>query len=115
MIRATPPPTNNAGALGEDLWWVNADRSLWMRSATGPWHVGYNQKNMMLKPSGVRPTIAGVRIDAASPPMDVKWVPQLGAEFQTMGLTFATAGCWKITATAGDRTLEFVANVQPQP
>jgi len=115
MVRATPPPTNNAGPLDEGPWWVNADRSLWMRSATGPWHSGYNQKNMMIKPSGVKPTIVGTRIDATEPPMDVKWVPQLRAEFQTMGLGFASDGCWKITATAGDRALEFVTRVRLEP
>lgn len=115
MIRSIPPRANNAGSLGEGSWWVNADRSLWIGSATGPWHAGYNQKNMMIRPSGVRPTLAGVRIDGSSQPMRVRWVPQLGAEFQTMGLTFASAGCWKITATAGDRTLEFVVSVRPPP
>jgi len=110
-VEAQPPPTNNAGPLGSGPWWVNADRSLWMQSATGKWHVGYNQKNMMIKPSGVRPTIAGVRIDGPSSPMEVRWVPQLAAEFQTMGLTFANAGCWKISATAGDRRLEVIVRI----
>jgi hypothetical protein len=114
-IRATPPPTNNAGSLDDGPWWVNADRTLWMRSATGPWHAGYNQKNMMIKPTAVRPTISGTRIDAAAPPMDVRWVPQLDYEFQTMGLTFSTEGCWRITATAGDRELSFVTIVRPRP
>jgi hypothetical protein len=59
-----------------------------MQSATGPWHAGYNQKNMMIKPTGLTPTISGTRIDAAAPPMDVRWVPQRRAEFQTLGLTF---------------------------
>jgi hypothetical protein len=52
-------------------------------------------------------------VDAASPPMQVKWVPQLDAEFQTMGLEVPTAGCWTITGTAGDHTLQFIANVAP--
>jgi len=112
--RATPPPTNNAGVLGDGPWWVNADRTLWMQSATGAWHTGYNQKNMMIKPTGVRPTISGTRIDAPAPPMGVRWVPQLEAEFQTMGLTFPTEGCWKITAAAGDRELSFITIVRPQ-
>ncbi len=112
MIRATPPQANNADPLGEGLWWINDDRSIWMQSWTGPWHVGYNHKNMMLKPSGIKPTLAGSRTDAPAPPMEAKWVPQLRAEIQTMGLTFPSKGCWKITATAGDRTLEFVARVR---
>ena len=115
MVRATPPPTNNADPLGEGLWWVNSDRSLWMQSATGPWHAGYNPKNIMLKPTGVKPTLSGTRIDAPAPLMEVKWVPQLRAEIQTMGLTFPSDGCWKITAAAGDRTLEFVARVRLRP
>jgi hypothetical protein len=115
IVRATPPPANNADPLGEGLWWVNADRSLWMESATGPWHAGYNQKNILLKPTGVLPTISGTRIDGTAAPMDVRWVPQLRAELQTMGLTFPSEGCWKITAAAGDRTLEFVARVRPLP
>ena len=112
-VRATPPPTSNAGALDDGPWWVNADRTLWMRSATGPWHAGYNQKNIILKSTGVTPAISGTRIDAPAPPMAVKWVPQLRAEFQTMGLTFPAEGCWKITATAGDREMSFVTRVRP--
>jgi hypothetical protein len=114
MVRATPPQPRDAGGLGESLWWVSADRSIWLKSWTGPWHVGYNQKNMMLKPSGITPTISGTRIDASAPPMEVRWVPQRG-DLQTMGLTFPTDGCWKITATAGDHKLEFVTHVRLQP
>ncbi len=40
--------------------------------------------------------------------------PQLRAEFQTMGLAFASEGCWKITATAGDRTLDVVTRVRTE-
>ena len=69
----------------------------------------------MVKPAGVKPMIAGARIDAAAAPMRVKWVPQLHAEFQTMGVTFTTEGCWKITATAGDRTLDVVTRVRLLP
>jgi hypothetical protein len=115
MIHATPPPTNNAGTLDEGSWWVNEDKTLWLRSATGPWRIGYNRKNQMVKPSGVKPTITGTRIDAIAAPMDVKWVPQSDAEFQTMGLTFASEGCWKITVTAGGRTLDFITRVRPLP
>ena len=111
-LRATPPPTNNAGPLGDGPWWVNADRTLWMQSATGPWHAGYNQKNMMVKPADVRPAMSGMRIDRPAPPMEVKWVPQLHAEFQTMGLTFPTEGCWKVTATVGAHELSFVSAVR---
>ena len=114
-VRATPPPTNNAGSLGDGPWWVNADRTLWMQSATGPWHAGYNQKNMMVKPAGAAPTIAGTRIDAPAPPMEVRWVPQVHAEFQTMGLTFPADGCCKVTATTGDQQISFVTIVWPGP
>jgi len=44
----------------------------------------------------------------------VRWVPQLDFEFQTMGLTFPTEGCWRITAAAGDRELSFVTIVRPR-
>jgi len=44
--------------------------------------------------------------------MEVKWVPQLHAEFQTMGLTFPTEGCWKVTATVGAHELSFVSAVR---
>ena len=115
MILATPPPTNNAGTLGVGPWWVNTDRTLWVQSATGPWHAGYNQKNMMVKPTGVTPAISGTRIDAPAPPMEVRWVPQLHFEFQTMGLRFPTEGCWKITATAGSHELSFITAVWPRP
>ena len=114
-LRATPPPANNAGPLGDGPWWVNTDRTLWMQSATGPWHAGYNQKNMMVKPADVRPAMSGTRIDGPAPPMEVKWVPQLHAEFQTMALTFPMEGCWKVTATAGAHELSFVTTVRGRP
>ena len=114
-VRTAPPRLKDVMPLGDGPWWINADRTLWMWSATGPWHAGYNQKNMMVKPAGVTPTISGTRIDAPAPPMEVRWVPQLRGEFQTMGLTFPTAGCWKVTAKAGDRELSFIAIVRPRP
>ena len=115
MVRATPPPTNNAGQVGEGLWWVNKERTIWIASATGPWHLGLNQKNMMIKPSGVGLYVSGTRIDASALPADVQTVPQIRYEFQTMGITFPAEGCWKITATAGDYELEFVTRVRLLP
>jgi hypothetical protein len=114
-LRATPPAANNAGSPGDGPWWVNTDRTLWLQSATGPWHAGYNQKNMMVKPADVKPALSGTRIDGPASPMGVKWVPQLHAEFQTMGLTFPTEGCWKVTATAGTHELSFFTVVRPSP
>ena len=115
MIRATPPPTRNAGTLHDGPWWVNAERTIWIASATGPWHAGLNRKNAMVKPSGAGLSVSATRIDASASAAEVRTVPQVADEFQTMSIAFPADGCWAIKATTGDHTLEFVTRVRLVP
>jgi hypothetical protein len=56
--------------------------------------------------------ITGRRLDAPGPPLRADIPGGYGlTDFQATGLIFPTAGCWRVTATAGDATLSFVTLV----
>jgi hypothetical protein len=56
--------------------------------------------------------VSGERLDAAAPPLAASVPPGYGAKgFQPTGLTFPTAGCWKVAGSVGDASLEFVVRV----
>lgn len=57
-------------------------------------------------------TVAGERLDAAAPPLRAHVPPGYGPEgFQPTGLTFPTAGCWRLTGSVGGVSLTFVVRV----
>ena len=115
-VHETPPPDSHADGFGSGPWHVNTDRTIWMQNGTFPeWRQGLNQKVMAIKPVGVVLTVAGVRLDSPADPLtvDSRGGSQFG--FNTMALTFPTAGCWNVTAKAGDREMSFIAIVRPRP
>jgi hypothetical protein len=56
--------------------------------------------------------VRGERLDGAAPPLRVD-VPEgyAATGFQPTGLTFQTAGCWRIVGRVGDAELAFVVRV----
>jgi hypothetical protein len=110
-------PAKDPGAdpFGRGPWVVNADRTIWVHSWTGPWHQGLNQKVMWIRPAGTQLKITGKRIDGDAPELASNIPCCYRSGFQPTRMTFPAAGCWKVTATAGDRRLEFIASVRPNP
>ncbi|MBI3491266.1 MAG: hypothetical protein HY047_05725 [Acidobacteria bacterium] len=70
---------------------------------------------MWIRPAGTQLTISGERIDGDAPALasDIPCCYRSG--FQVTRMTFPAGGCWKVTATAGDHRLEFIANVRLNP
>ncbi len=56
--------------------------------------------------------IGGRRLDASAPPLRAHVPDGYGATgFQATGITFSTAGCWKVTGRVGSASLAFVVLV----
>ena len=135
-VMGEPPKTRQFGPsflrFGYGAWFVNADRTIWVR---GSWQAGpKGNKVLWAKPPGVGLVITGREIDRAgspvraitapgSPPLDGSGsLPRattgggsaypLG--FEVTGLYFNSPGCWEITARAGREELRFVTVVLPE-
>jgi hypothetical protein len=59
-----------------------------------------------------RLSIRGERLDASAPPLRADVPDGYGPSgFQPTGLTFPTAGCWRVTGSVGGASLAFVVRV----
>lgn len=131
------PPETRADRLafsgfGYGRWYVNADRTIWVR---GSWQAGPNgNKVLWAKPPGAGLVITGREIDrAGSPPRAItapgspplhgaRSLPRASEDggsaypwgFEVTGLYFNSPGCWEITARAGREELRFVTVVLPE-
>lgn len=105
-----PPKDPNADPVGFGDWFVNADRTIWVRKAL--WQLGSNgNKVYWVRPAGTTLVVAGRRIDGpARPP---RTTPDKGypTGFTVTGLYFESPGCWELTAKAGSKELHFVTEV----
>jgi hypothetical protein len=70
---------------------------------------------MWIRPAGATFTVLGERLDGDSAPLDVHIPCCYPTGFQVSSVTFPAAGCWKVTAKAGDHELQFVTRVRPRP
>ncbi len=58
-----------------------------------------------------RLTVEGRRLDGAAPALLADSLNPTDTGFQATSLIFPTAGCWEVTARAGEASLTFVTNV----
>jgi hypothetical protein len=110
LIRATPPPHPGADPFGQGPWYVNADRTIWAGWDAGRWIVGRN-KVLWIRPAGTELTIKGEHLDGPASPVTAEIPCCYRSGFQATSVIFPTAGCWRVTATAGDHALTFVTIV----
>ncbi len=126
----TQPSYEDAPAIpGNDpirgsAWYISSDRTiwaLWARFRARP-EGAIGQKIMWFRPRGTDLRIAGRRLDGLAPPLEVEVRPHhpselsgSGLRFQPARLRFPTAGCWEVTASAGEHSLRFVTEVAPGP
>jgi hypothetical protein len=135
-VMGEPPETRTDrlafSGFGYGAWYVNADRTIWVR---GGWQAGpKGNKVLWAKPPGVGLVITGREIDrAGSPPRAITapGSPLLDGPgslprattgggstypwgFEVTGLYFDSPGCWEITARAGREELRFVIVVMPE-
>jgi hypothetical protein len=64
------------------------------------------------RPAAANLEITGQRIDAQAPPLEAHIPCCYPTRFQATGLYFPTAGCWEVTAKAGQSELSFVVWVE---
>ena len=115
-VREIPPKDPNADGFGNGPWHVNADRTIWVQNASFPeWRQGLNHKVMWIRPAGTQLSVTGKRLDGPSVPLETTMPCCYRTGFQVGTVTFPTSGCWKVTATADDKILEFVARLWPRP
>lgn len=121
--RDSAPRDPSADSVGPADWYINADRTIWAGPVpAGGWSSGgtlYSggavipgQKTYWVRPQGRALVITGRRIDGPAHALaaDVPCCYQTG--FQIVALHFPTAGCWQVSAKAGDRELTFVTEVK---
>ena len=114
-VRETPPRDSDPDMkpYTDGPWYVNADRTIW--AITQEWRAGVQTKMLWIRPAGTDLKLAGERLDGASAPIDAHIPCCYPTGFQMSSLTFPVAGCWKVTAKAGDREMSFVTSVRPGP
>jgi hypothetical protein len=111
-IRAEPPRDPNAGPFGSGPWYVNADRTVWAGGDAVRMRAGKKgNKVLWIRPSGTQLIVSGRRLDGKAEAMKPTIPCCYPTGFQASGLTFATEGCWEITAVAGTNQLTFVTRV----
>ncbi len=107
-VKDEPPKDPNAGPFGFGDWYVNADRTIWVRNVS--WQAGGN-KVIWIRPAGTKLVITGRRIDAPAPPPRASADLGYPTGFTVTGLYFESPGCWELTAKAGSKKLHFVTEV----
>ena len=113
-VQDQPADDPNADPFVVGNWHISADRALWVSiPPNGRWHTG-GEKAMWIRPAGTALVISGQRLDAAASPLVVNAPCCYPTGFEVNGLHFPTAGCWEISATAGESELRFVIEVLDQ-
>ena len=107
-----PPNDPHADPFAFGNWHINADRTLWVYVPdSGVWHTG-GVKAIWIRPAGTDLRISGQRLDGDAEPLVVEQPCCYPTGFQVNGLVFPTAGCWEVSARAGDHELRFIIEVQ---
>jgi hypothetical protein len=116
------PPEDSAvsGSPEFGYYYVNKDRSIW---ASAWWEDAEDYrltasedgvKVGWFRPAGATLVISGRRIDGKSEPLDAHVPCCYPTRFQATGLYFPSAGCWEVSARAGESELTFVLWVEPE-
>lgn len=96
-------------ALGEGPWIINNDRTIW--AADQPYVANRAVNTVWMRPANTQLTIAGRRLDGDATQLQAGPAAPYSTGYIAIGLTFPTAGCWEVTATAGSSTLTFITRV----
>jgi hypothetical protein len=109
-VKDEPPKDPNADRFGFGDWYVNADRTIWVRNDS--WQAGGNgNKVIWIRPAGTKLVITGRRVDAPASPPRATADRGYPTGFTVTGLYFESLGCWELTAKAGTKELHFVTEV----
>lgn len=107
----TDSPAEANIAAWSPRWYRSADQELW--ASIHRYYAGDNKVGWR-KPTGAALTVSGRRLDGVAAPLQARIPDGYHGNFQSSGLFFPSAGCWEITAQAGNSTLAFTTYVLPQ-
>ena len=112
-IRATPPKDPNADPFGSGPWYINRDRSIWAGWDAVRMRSGRVNKVLWIRPSGADLNVSARRLDGPAGKFEASIPCCYPTGFQASGLRFTEAGCWEVTAKAGEARLTFITWVAP--
>lgn len=97
-------------ALGDGPWIINEDRTIW--AADQPYIANRTVNTVWMRPANTELTIGARRLDGEAPQVSVGTAAPYRTAYVAIGVVFPAAGCWEVTATAGDSKLTFVTRVR---
>jgi beta-lactamase regulating signal transducer with metallopeptidase domain len=97
-------------ALGNGPWIINDDRTIW--AADQPYIANRQVNSIWMRPANTELKISARRLDGDAPQLSVGPAAPYQTGFIGVGLVFPSAGCWEVTASAGNSKLTFVTRVQ---
>lgn len=108
-VAERPPDDPHASPFVGD-WYANADRTMWALGGS-PARGTLRTKVLWVRPVGAELKIHARRLDGDAGPVEASIPSGYRWTYQASGLIFSTPGCWQITGTAGDKTLQFVLDI----
>jgi len=98
-----------ADPVGPTNWYMNSERTIWAVHQRA-YSTGGN-KTYWVRPAGTDLLVSGYLVGSPAIKLRVTIPCCYITGFQIVGLHFEVAGCWQVSATAGDHQLEFVTEV----
>ena len=102
--------TMEKAALGNGPWIINDDRTIW--AAEQPYIAKTSVNTIWMRPPNTELLIAARRLDGDAPKLTVGPAAPYQTSYLAVGVVFPSAGCWEVTATAGDSKLTFITRVR---
>ena len=97
-------------ALGDGPWIINEDRTIW--ASDQPYVANRTVTTIWMRPANTELGIIARRLDGTAPRLSVGPGEPFRTAYIAIGVTFPSAGCWEVTATAGASRLTFVTKVR---
>jgi beta-lactamase regulating signal transducer with metallopeptidase domain len=97
-------------SFGDGPWLMNEDKTIW--AADQPYIAGRSVTTLWMRPANTELKISGRRLDTSGQELTVQPAQAFPTPYLATVLTFPEAGCWEVTATAGEQKLTFVTRVQ---
>lgn len=109
-LRQTKTASIEKMALGDGPWIINADKTIWV--ADQPYVADRIVNTVWMRPANTELAITARRLDGDAPQLTVGPAAPYRTAYIAIGVRFPSAGCWEVTATAGDSKLTFVTKVR---
>jgi hypothetical protein len=110
LVAERPPDGSDAFAgTPRPTWYTNPKRTMWAQWMGKTYTGAY--KVLWFRTQGTTIKVTGHRLDGAAPPMTADIGIGSPLTIQGSGLSFPSAGCWQIDASAATETITFVVKI----